>query len=344
QPTTIRNELLTFGQQHIEVVTANLHQITGDEALRPNQATVLGACKVIPQEYPQIFCRSIDILADGSTISMEQQRLVEQLVTEFISQTTESTVAYRGAHRWVQRFEPLRLSGSGTDNQRLRPQGVYLITGGLGRIGLELALYLAQSVQATLVLVGRSSLEETAAAGVDVSARLDKLRRIEEFATQVQIVQGDVTDEIQMRSVIDDVFQQFGALHGVIHAAGLTGESSIQLIQHADQGECERQFGAKVYGAMVLRKVLAEHKGIEFCVLFSSIASVLGGLGFAAYAGANQYLDVLAQEQHRRGETGWLSINWEGWNFAEQDDPLATSRQGGGLGASVALLAIKPGE
>ena len=338
------HQLLTTDQLRIDVVTANLHQITGDEALVPNQATILGACKVIPQEYPYISCRSIDILAGPVDSSRSRLRLVEQLLTEFASETTENMVAYRGTYRWVQRFEPLPLPCCDEPGRRLRPAGVYLITGGLGKIGLELALYLAQSVQARLVLVGRRGAEAVADQPDEINGRPDKLRQIEQHATEFRIVQADVTDADQMRAVIGEVIQQFGVLHGVIHAAGLSGHDSLRLIQHTDRAECERQFAAKVHGAMVLRQVLAEHENVEFCVLLSSIASVLGGLGFAAYAAANQYLDVLAQEQHRRGETGWLSINWDGWNFATEYEAGAATGPARGFGASMMRLAIKPSE
>ena len=142
---------------HVVVVSSNLHDVTGTEELCPEKATLLGCCKVLPQEYPNMTCRSLDVvLAAAGTRQLEQ--LAEQITAEISAHADEPVVAYRGPHRWVQTFVPIRLDSEPTRPALLRDRGVYLITGGLGGIGLLLAEYLARTVQAKLVLTSRTGL------------------------------------------------------------------------------------------------------------------------------------------------------------------------------------------
>ncbi len=326
----------------IGVVATHLLEVTGDETLHPGKATMLGLCRVIPQEYPHITCRAVDVPtpAPGTAWS---RRLVDRLISEFVLKPPDVTVAYRGHHRWVQLFEPVPGDHLPTGPARLRERGVYLITGGLGRIGLVLAEHLARTVQARLILVGRSALPERAAweqwlATHDdedrTSRRIRQVQALEALGAEVMVAGADVADEAQMRAVIARARERFGALHGVIHAAGIVGEASIRAIQETDLADCERQFQAKVYGPLVLEKVL-EGADLDFCLLQSSLASILGGLGFAAYAAANSFLDALA---HCRRADGlpWTSVDWDGWRFGEEHRAA--------MGTAAADLTITPEE
>jgi len=141
----------------IVVLSNGLHEVSGEEKLWPEKATILGACKVIPQEYPHITCRAVDI-AVLQPQSPQEAELIDQLMAEIVSRKRDPVVAYRQKHRWVQTFEPVRVEGAVIGTNKLRQGGVYLITGGLGDIGLVLAEYLARSVQAKLILTGLTGL------------------------------------------------------------------------------------------------------------------------------------------------------------------------------------------
>ena len=143
------------GAIRIDVVTSNMYEVTGEETLSPEKTTILGPCKVIPRELAGTVCRTIDVIHDSKIVP---DKLVDQLVAEFLSRLSDSTVAYRGRVRWVQTFEPIQWEGPVDATTQLRERGVYLITGGLGGVGLQLAEHLARTVQAKLVLTGRSSL------------------------------------------------------------------------------------------------------------------------------------------------------------------------------------------
>ena len=302
----------------LKVITSNVQEVIGDELLRPEKATVLGPCKVIPREYTNVTCRGIDVVMPEAGTSQEE-RLIEQLANEFARQSTEPVVAYRGGHRWVQSFEKVRLARQEAVSARLRERGVYLITGGLGGVGLELAEYLVEIVQARLVLVGRRGLPEREQwdewldshdADDEVTRQIVKVKRLEEMGGEVMVARADVADETEMRNVVNKALDRFGDIHGVVHSAGVPPGGLIQL---KTREMCAKVMAPKVQGTLVLDNVFKDTK-LDFLILNSSVRSFLGLPGGVDYSAANCFLDVFAH-QHRNS-AHWAmttSINWDGW-------------------------------
>lgn len=326
----------------IVVVSNQMQGVTGDELLCPEKSTVLGPCAVIPQECPGITCRSIDVVIPVSGIQSEV-KLIDQLTAELTAETSDTVVAYRGSHRWAQAFEAVRLEEAVNQTSGLRQKGSYLITGGLGGVGFLLAEHLARTAQARLVLVGRSAFPEREewehwlATHDDqdvVSDKIKKVRVLEELGAEVLVISADVANYEQMLDAVKRTDERFGDLHGVIHAAGLTSDDAFQPIRQIDRSTCERHFQPKVHGLLVLEKVLAERE-LDFCLLTSSLSSVLGGLGFVAYSAANSFMDTFAMERSRTGIAKWTSVDWDGWRLSEED---------AGSGSTVADLAMTPEE
>jgi NAD(P)-dependent dehydrogenase (short-subunit alcohol dehydrogenase family)/acyl carrier protein len=235
---------------------------------------------------------------------------------ELTTRNSEPIVAYRGKHRWVQTFEAIRLEKDSEAKSRLRENGVYLITGGLGGIGLTLAEYLAQTVRAKLVLTARTIMPARAEwddwvkshdEQDNVSRKIRKVQSIEDLGAEVLVVRGDVTDVGQMKAAIAQTYDRFGAIHGVIHAAGLAGGGMMQL---KTLETAEGILAAKVNGTLVLAKLLNESK-LDFFVLCSSINSILGGVGQVDYCAANAFLDAYAHKHNSKN--GVISINWCAW-------------------------------
>ncbi|WP_193200008.1 type I polyketide synthase [Nostoc sp. MG11] len=301
----------------ITVVSNYMQQVTGVDMVCPEKATILGPVKVIPQEYPNITCRSIDII----TPYFSGHKIVEKIVAELTNDTLDKAIAYRGAHRLVQTFELVKWDESEPETPKLREEGVYLITGGLGKIGLLLAENLAKTVQSNLVLIGRSafpvrdSWEQWLATHENsdrTSQKIQKLLEIESLGAKVLIINADVSDQQQMEQAITLVEETFGAINGVIHAAAIV--DSFFVIEQISPDECLQQFQPKIHGLFILEKIL-QNKEIDFCILLSSLSSVLGGLGFVAYSSANIFLDAFVQKYHPNNSTPWMSINWDGWQF-----------------------------
>jgi acyl transferase domain-containing protein len=314
----------------IEVVSNQLHSITDAEVAYPDKATLLGPCKVIPQEYPHITCHCIDIVAPAAP-DAPPPRLIEQLLAEIAADTPDRVIAYRGGQRWVQTFEPVRLDDGVKPSRAIRDQGVYLITGGLGNVGLLLAKQLAQTA-ARLTLIGRSGLPprdewarwlETHEPRENLSHKMRSVLELEALGAEVLVIAADVADTDQMRAALAQSDARFGALHGVIHAAGITSGASIfQPISAIRRDESEAQFRPKAYGLYVLAELLRD-RALDFCLLISSNATILGGLGLIAYSAANLFMDAFAAQQSKLGAVSWISSNWDGWP-ARADDRLQT--------------------
>ncbi|MBW4431899.1 MAG: SDR family NAD(P)-dependent oxidoreductase [Pelatocladus maniniholoensis HA4357-MV3] len=328
----------TADELQILVISNNLHPVVENEKISPEKATLLGPIKVIPQEYSNVKCRSIDVILPEID-SWQEAKLVEQLLAELKVSDSEKLVAYRGFNRWVQSFEPVRFEKPKIENPRLREKGVYLITGGLGGIGLVLAEYLAQSVQAKLVLVGRSVLPEkdeweqwlTTHDETDgTSRKIRKIKELESNGAKVLIVTADVSNLEQMQNVIAQAQQQFGRLNGVIHAAGVVQGESIEAIENLSKSDCEQQFKPKVQGVLVLENVL-KNQNIDFCLLLSSLSSILGGLGFFAYSAANIFMDIFVHRHNQIYPTLWSSISWDGWQLEAANKNVQNTSVGGNL-------------
>ncbi|MCC5621261.1 type I polyketide synthase [Nostoc sp. CHAB 5715] len=320
-----------LGQQNITepiklmVVTSNLHDVTGSEILCPEKATILSPCKVIPQEYPNISCCCFDIVL--ASRHQPSQKHIDYLLAEFIAQSTDNVIAYRGNHRWVQTYEPIRLDENITGKARLRKQGVYLITGGLGGVGLVLAEYLAKTVQAKLVLLGRKGLPakeqwqewlETHDEEDSISRKIRKVQEIEALGAEVLAIAADVANEEQMQKAIAIVTERFGTINGVIYAAG-NSEAAHCAIEETSQSLAQLQFNSKVFGIFVLEKVL-QQQDLDFCQFTSSLASILGGLGFISYSAANIFMDAYAHKHNQTKSCSWSSVNWDDWEIEEQQD------------------------
>ncbi|MFQ5630837.1 MAG: SDR family NAD(P)-dependent oxidoreductase, partial [bacterium] len=303
-------------QMHLAAVTGNVFEVTGDEQLVPEGATITGLCKVIPLEYPHITCRNIDVVVPES--GQWPARLVENIIHEHVQDSSDAVVAYRGKHRWVQSFEPVRLLEKAGPPARLRKNGVYLITGGPGGVGLEIAFYLAEAVQAKVVLVGRAQLPQrstwekwlTEHDGNDATARkIKKVQVIEAAGGEVIAVSADVSNMKQMQAAINQAEKRFGTIHGVIHAAGVGGGG---VIQRQSRGNIAAVFAPKIYGTRVLDALFRE-KNLDFMVLCSSLLSINGYPGRAEYAAANHFLDSFAHSRNSDDGTYTVSINWDNW-------------------------------
>jgi acyl transferase domain-containing protein/NAD(P)-dependent dehydrogenase (short-subunit alcohol dehydrogenase family)/acyl carrier protein len=325
----------------IIVLSSNTQRVTGEEELNAEMATLLAPCKVIPQEYSNISCRSVDITLPGSG-SWQEKRLIAELCIEFASESSESVVAYRGGSRWVQRFESLCLGD--VETTKLRPRGVYIITGGLGGVGLILARHLAHTVQARLVLTGRSALPDRTAweewlttheQEDRVSGVIREVRALEELGSDILVVTSDVSDESRMREVFDLAEERFGEIHGVIHAAGVSATTAFRLIQEVQPEHCELHFQPKVYGLYALERILRGRQ-LDFCLIFSSLSSFLGGLSFVGYAAANIFMDAFTARHNQTDPEAWLSVNWDSWQTGRDQHKV--------IGKSLAAFEMTPAE
>ena len=312
-----------FGKQKfshtifIHVLTSCVQDVYGGESINVGQSPLIGLLKVIPQEYPGIRCNNIDIKIPKHE-TLEEEVLVKLLLKEFLicPEEIEPDIAFRNNQRWVQFFDPIHLEipSMKQSMSRIRQNGVFLITGGVGNIGFMFAELFVKQFGARLILTGRSSFPEN-------GESINKLKKLEEMGGEVIYIQADVADIEQMRAVVIESKKRFGEINGIIHAAGITEGQSIRIIGDLTDDDCYLQFRSKVIGGLVLAELFKD-KELDFCWVLSSISCVLGGVGFGAYASANRFLDSFVKKHNRltEGKSRWFCLNWDGMDSSNSID------------------------
>jgi acyl transferase domain-containing protein/thioesterase domain-containing protein/acyl carrier protein len=298
----------------IAVVSDRLHSIAGEPAFDPISATLLGPIRVIPKEYPGIICRSIDV----DTTSEGAVQLAVQIIAEHCAKFGDPVVAIRRGERWTESLEPCELHAS-PGQSRLKQRGVYLITGGLGDLGLVIAEELARQFRARLVLLGRSTFPvaskwknalEATETPARVKQQIKKLNEIESLGAEVLQLTCDVCRHDEVKKAIEIARARFGSINGVIHAAGVIEDSPFQT---KSRESAARVLNAKVHGTLTLHEVLDavnERTRVDFFALFSSVSSIQAPAGQVDYVAANAFLDAFAAS---RRDPDVIAINWGAW-------------------------------
>jgi acyl transferase domain-containing protein/thioesterase domain-containing protein len=293
----------------IALVSSRMQQVLDEPVGDPARAVLLGPARVIPKELPGIACRSIDVdLENGNA-----KECAAQILSEISAAPENAAVAYRGSQRYVETLDRLTLSDAPLQS-RLERGGVYLVTGGLGGLGLVVAEHLAREFGARLILVSRSAVPpqeqwESALSGsheTEASKQtIRKLLEIRSCAGGLLVAQGDVTDLDAMRGIVAAGRKQYGKIDGVIHAAGVLEDAPLML---KTATSASRVLDPKVRGTLVLEEVF-RGTPLRCFVLFSSISSLFPPAGQVDYAAANAFLDAFALS---RGEPV-IAIDWGAW-------------------------------
>ncbi len=290
-------------EREVVVVCSGLHAVTDEETRDPGAAALDAMARVMAQELPHLRCRTVDL---GAGVPPRA------LAAELLATDGPPTVALRASRRWLLGYEPVALAGTSAEPVA-RDGKVYLITGGLGRIGLELGESLARDASATLVLSSRTPLAED-----DGDARSRRLRAIEALGATVDVLPADVGDPAQAAALIREIDARYGRLDGVIHAAGVTRGSSRRAVATLDAAACEAQLGPKLRGLAALDQAL-RGRALDFRVATSSLSTIVGGLELGAYAAANAAMEAAAGAS----PDGWRTIALDGWAFDRQAEAKA---------------------
>ncbi|MFI6290881.1 SDR family NAD(P)-dependent oxidoreductase [Nonomuraea sp. NPDC050790] len=291
----------------LDILTAGTQGVTGHDVTRPEHATVAGITGVVPLEARWLTACHLDLEAGPYDVG----KVLAELAAE-PGQPEEgvppSPVALRAGRRWVRGFEAVPVAGQ---DDPLRPQGVYVITGGLGGIGLTLAEDLATRAQARLVLLGRSGLPPRAEwAALDgaperVRRAVAAVLRMERAGAEVVVLSADVTDPGSLRAAREAALERWGRVDGIVHAAGLPGGGMAEV---KERRAADEVMAPKIAGTLALREVFGDLP-LDFVLLCSSVTAVAGGFGQVDYCAANNFMDAYAHVWPGRV----LSVNWGAW-------------------------------
>ncbi|GAA3475280.1 type I polyketide synthase [Nonomuraea roseola] len=295
---------------HLDVVTAGTQSVTGHDLHRPEHATVAGIAKVVPLEARWLSVRHIDLedAVYDSTPLLAELTAVPEEPEEGVP---PSPVALRAGRRWVRGYQQVPVAPLDGEPAGLREEGVYVITGGLGGIGLTLAEDLAAKVRARLVLISRSGLPPRdgwdALEGADdrTGRAVRAVRRMESAGAEVLVMAADVTDPASLREVRTAALGRFGRVDGIVHAAGLPGGGMAEV---KEREAADLVMAPKLAGTLALREVFGD-LDLDFVLLCSSVTAVAGGFGQVDYCAANNFMDAYAHTWPGRV----LSVNWGAW-------------------------------
>jgi len=286
-------------QMQLLVISSHSQPTTTGEPIAFENAPVLGLIPTIAREMPGWNCRHIDLPVDqvevnGSYILQEMQAVV-----------SDREVAYRNGQRLIKRLEKvdpdLDLASEEKQEKNFQQGGMYLLTGGLGGIGVEIAKYLLQTYQARLLLVGRTPL----APGNKV------YRSLEQLGGEVQYAAVDICDTDQLKQVVEEAKSRWQCeLDGIVHLAGVREEG---LLASFTQEKLAATLRPKVFGTWVLYQLLKNQPN-SFLIGFSSVNSFFGGTGVGAYAAANRFLDHFSHHLKYQSSQGSYCFAWSMWD------------------------------
>ncbi|AVV47980.1 hypothetical protein C6376_40130 [Streptomyces sp. P3] len=277
------------------LVTRNAVCAAPGEAPHPDQACLRGLIRAMALERPELRACLVDIAAQPALVDA----LVDDLVQELLADGDADEVAWRAGTRLVARLSPADLSEPYDNVPFARPDGAYILTGGLTGLGLATARRLAEHGAGRIVLNGRRAPGPQAE---------QALRELADLGTSVSVVQGDIADLDVAPRLVAAAEADGHVLRGVAHAAGVLHDRIVTDLQPRDIAEV---FRPKVIGALRLEAATDDHD-LDWWLSYSSAAALFGSPGQAAYAAANAWLDAMAHRRRAAGRPA-TAIAWGPW-------------------------------
>ncbi len=282
----------------IDLIGPGFADVLGDEAVSPERAAAWAACHSLMQEIPHVLCHCIDVAERQPPLPAD----VQDVMAEITGARRPSMIALRNGWRWQRYFETFEPVAAPADRHNL----TCLVTGGLGRVGFQLARCLAAEHQARLVLLTRTPL-----AGLpENDRRRERLRELRAIAAAVEVINADIADIGQVGDALHQAEQRIGPVNCFIHAAGLSGPAALHWVQKSAREQWQTLLRPTFIGASVLHALLGRRR-LRFGYFTSSLAAHAGGLGLAAYSAANEACAAFALGHGRRYP--YLIIDWDGW-------------------------------
>ncbi|MFE9275689.1 SDR family NAD(P)-dependent oxidoreductase [Paenibacillus glucanolyticus] len=311
-PHVLMKELAKQSQlqsTNIVLVTRNANTVIGNEGdVNPFGACIQGIGKVIVQENIKLKVRCIDV---------DRNTDISQLYREICFANSPYTVAIRDGRRYVQELEPSDLDALPLDTVTIKSDGVYVITGGTGGIGLEVAKYFSLKNKVTIALINRSVFPERStwdeilekSENARLCSQIQSIRSIEESGSSVHTFSADIADLDMMRRIFEQLRSQHGTIRGIVHSAGIAGDG---LFVRKNAEKIMKVLVPKIQGTLVIEEATKEDD-LDFYILCSSAIGTFGLAGSADYTAANSFLNAFSEYRNLTGKRT-LSIGWPAWS------------------------------
>lgn len=303
--------------QNIEFkyISNNVYCVKKNEKCIPEKATSLGAMKIIPLEYKNIRCCSIDFSWEEPT-----SEITHLLLEELKSDISDIVVSYRNKQRWALDYKEYYLPENLIYENYLKEKGTYIILGGFGGMGLIIANFLATEFKANIIIVGRSKFpeknewekirsENTDKRKIDI---INRLIDMEIAGGNCVYYNADISNLREMKYVFDQSITKFGSINGIIHAAGEVDYGGI--IQQRDKESICKYMSSKVLGTLVINELI-KNIDIDFVLFFSSLGNVLyqTKFGQVSYSASNEYLESFSDYLNNQKGIFSVCVNWDDW-------------------------------
>ncbi|MVO98615.1 SDR family NAD(P)-dependent oxidoreductase [Paenibacillus lutrae] len=290
----------------LDVLTLCGNKVTGrEEKLIPEHAAIHALLNVMRQEMPDWHVRYMDMDESPESLETAAACMLSDSAAEV---SFRSGLAYG---KLMKEAAPGRHS-----DISIHSEGVYIITGGTGGAGLQMAAYLASKNRVQLALINRSRfpkreiweslLQESS--DEELIGKIKMIRQLEALGSAVSVYSADVSDHAQMTEVFHELKREFGKINGIIHTAGLPPSGLLPLIREDD---FQAVLKPKVQGTRVLDELTASEE-MDFVIYFSSITTFLGGVGQGDYAAANAYQEAYSEFRNQQGKRT-IAIVWPAW-------------------------------
>ena len=289
------------------LITRGANQVLEDPSLEPQQSYLWGLGAVINQEYPQMRCVCLDLS------TTEEAEEAELLFNQLHTSNNELRLALRQGNCYGARLvsappKPPVHGGLGgaipaaQKQQFVSKEGAYLITGGLGKLGLLVAEWLSKMGASHLVLCSRN-----------IKSQPELIASFAEKGTEITIISIDISSPVEMERLFSRFGTNLPCLRGVIHAAAVLDDG---LLVNQNWQKYQNVMRPKVEGTLLLDHY-TRPLSLDFFISFSSAAVILGSPGQSNYAAANAFMDALMQQRQSLGLPG-ISINWGAWNTGNE--------------------------
>lgn len=302
-------------QINLVIMSRYTHKVNGKEKkVNPENNIISGLGKAIWMENPYLRCRCIDI--DSNTES-------DTIIAELGAKWHDYRVAYRSGKRFVEVVDKITIPYFKSIN--FKQQGVYVITGGTGGLGLQMCSFLASKSCSNIALINRTKFPERdqwkailqEGKETKLCLKIRQFMELESRGINISFYSADISSASQAKTVIEEIRLKFGKINGIIQSAGVGVGVREKGIGELDITEFRERLLPKVHGTMLLYQ-LTKCDNLDFHIMFSSVATMTGGAFSSGYIAANSYLDAFCHYGKMLGEN-MITINWPAWEYSLEE-------------------------